>query len=95
MLIYRAWMRNEPSNTDQAPRERSPTPPPPSADSPTPDEEDNREDIYALPTPTPFEGEKCPRIPVVPPAVLEGLDVDLQGTNNTPPAILLSNHMVR
>ena len=28
--ILRAWMKNEPSNTNQVPTERSPTPPPPS-----------------------------------------------------------------
>lgn len=97
--VCRAWMRNEPSNTDQAPRERSMTPPAPppssSADSPVPDTEEEKPDIYSLPAPPPLQGDKCPRIPEMAAVVLEGVDLEHQGVGTTAPAILLSNHMVR
>jgi hypothetical protein len=87
--VCRAWMRNEPSNVNQGPKERTPTPPPSTTGEDSPD-------IYSLPPPTPSTGDRCPRIPPVgPPPVLEGVDLELQISDSTPPAILLSNHMVR
>ena len=103
-------MTNEPSNTDQCPKERVPTPPPPdqpeSQDDPAAATSktstdggvgEKLEDIYALPRPEPvaLEGH-CPRVPPPrPPPVLEGVDLELEISDSTPPAILLSNHMVR
>jgi len=108
--VCRAWMTNEPSNTDQCPKERVPTPPPPdqpeSQDDPAAATSktstdggvgEKLEDIYALPRPEPvaLEGH-CPRVPPPrPPPVLEGVDLELEISDSTPPAILLSNHMVR
>lgn len=130
--VCRAWMRNEPSNVNQGPRARTPTPPPPahrppllreelppplkdetqkqnrySDDDEAEDEEEDDEaaddsmaDVYVLPTPVPLSEDggtgRCPRLPPPePPLVLEGLHMDLEQTDDTPPAILLSNHMVR
>jgi len=91
--VCRAWMKNEPSNTNQVPTERSPTPPPP---SPSQDQDPELQDIYSLPAPEPVEDGKCPRVPPPrPPPVLQGVDLELQVSDSTPPAILLSNHMVR
>ena len=83
-------MRNEPSNTNQCPVERPRTPPPSSPDP-------ESEDVYALPAPEPApDATRCPRVPAArPPPVLEGVDLELEGGDSTPPAILLSNHMVR
>jgi len=93
--VCRAWMRNEPSNTGQAPRERTPTPEPDS-DS---DHESESGDVYKLPAPTPVaasNADQSPRIPPCPP-VQTGteLDLDLDQTDAPPPALLLSNHLVR
>jgi len=94
--VCRAWMRNEPSNTGQAPRQRSPTPQPEDLSDPD-EEEEERDDYYSLPPPDlPHNDAKCPRIPDVPRVELEGVDLEVNSaTNNTPPAVLLSNHMVR
>ena len=83
-------MRNEPSNTNQCPVERPETPPP---SSPTEDSED----VYSLPAPEEApDPTRCPRVPPPrPPPVLEGVDLELEISDSTPPAILLSNHMVR
>jgi len=88
--VARAWMRNEPSNTNQCPVERPETPPP---SSPTEDSED----VYSLPAPEEApDPTRCPRVPPPrPPPVLEGVDLELEISDSTPPAILLSNHMVR
>lgn len=57
-------MRNEPSNTDQAPRARSVTPPPP---TPNPeveeDEEEDYPDVYNLPAPQPNQGNVDKKYP--------------------------------
>jgi len=94
--VCRAWMKNEPSNTDQCPKERVPTPTPSSPD-PAAGPATEPEEIYALPEPVPVENEgHCPRVPPPrPPPVLEGVDLELEISDSTPPAILLSNHMVR
>ncbi|XP_023333684.1 protein lin-37 homolog isoform X2 [Eurytemora carolleeae] len=74
--VCRAWMRNEPSNVNQGPRERTPTPPPPPGSS-----TEESPDVYSLPPPDPPQsttGDRCPRIPPVgPPPVLEGVDIEL------------------
>ena len=95
-------MKNEPSNTDQGPKNRSPTPSPPSPEvtsSNTAETATDEADIYQLPAPLPAApeaGGKCPRIPPTrPPPILQGVDLELQISDSTPPAILLSNHMVR
>ena len=121
-------MRNEPSNVDQGPRPRTPTPPPPTPpiiapisrrrrllsghsrdhndddDGEDNSDEDEEEDddelvsaVYHLPPPSVLsEGGRCPRLPPAePPPALEGLHLDLEQTDDMPPAILLSNHMVR
>jgi hypothetical protein len=63
------------------------------------DGEDSMADVYSLPPPLPLAasgGGRCPRLPPAePPPLLEGLHMDLEQTDDTPPAILLSNHMVR
>jgi hypothetical protein len=64
------------------------------------DRDDSMADVYSLPPPVPLSeeegGRRCPRLPPPePPPVLEGLHMDLEQTDDTPPAILLSNHMVR
>jgi hypothetical protein len=63
------------------------------------DGEDPMADVYSLPPPLPLAasgGGRCPRLPPAePPPLLEGLHMDLEQTDDTPPAILLSNHMVR
>jgi len=91
--VCRAWMRNEPANTGQAPRERTPTPEP-GSDS---DQESEAGDVYKLPPPVSIpEVGPSPRIPP-PPPVQTGteLDLDLDQTDAPPPALLLSNHLVR
>jgi len=94
--VCRAWMRNEPSNTGQAPRQRSPTPQP--TDLSDADEEDEeRDDYYSLPPPDiPHNNTKSPRIPDSARTELQGVDIEVNSaSNNTPSAVLLSNHMVR
>jgi len=107
--VCRAWMRNEPHNTDQAPRERSATPPPPPPSQPpssqgisddtSEQDEEEKPLVFSLPPPAQFEGEKCPRIPELSSLPLEGIDLETEngpgGAPKTAPAILLSNHMVR
>jgi len=91
--VCRAWMRNEPSNTDQCPKARTPTPVPPST---VPEDKDTGNEVYSLPSPEPYVGDHCPRIPAPQPLpALEGVDLELQISDSTPPAVLLSNHMVR
>jgi len=87
--VCRAWMKNEPSNTSQAPRTRTPTPEPQS-------DEGEDEEVYKLPEPAPHPPGPSPRLPP-PPAVATGreLDLDLDQTDAPPPALLLSNHLVR
>ena len=91
--VCRAWMRNEPANTGQAPRERTPTPEP-GSDS---DHDSDAGDVYKLPPPTPVsQDDRSPRLPP-PPSIQAGaeLDLDLDQTDAPPPALLLSNHLVR
>ena len=91
--VCRAWMRNEPANTGLAPRERTPTPEP-GSDS---DHESDAGDVYKLPphAPIPADGPS-PRIPPAPPVQTGAeLDLDLDQTDAPPPALLLSNHLVR
>ena len=91
--VCRAWMRNEPANTSQAPRERTPTPKPDS-DS---EHDSDAGDVYKLPAPIPpADLVHSPRIPP-PPMVHTGteLDLDLDQNDAPPPALLLSNHLVR
>ena len=96
--VCRAWMRNEPSNTSQAPVPRSPSPQMPS------DGEDDmvtaswivdiNKDHYfqvsSLPRPEPWTEERSPRLPP-PPAISTGreLDLDLDQSDAPPPALLL------
>lgn len=50
-------MRNEPSNVNQGPRERTPTPPPPPGSS-----TEESPDVYSLPPPDPPQsttGDRC------------------------------------
>jgi len=86
--VCRAWMRNEPSNTSQAPVPRSPSPQMPS------DGEDDM--VSSLPRPEPWTEERSPRLPP-PPTISTGreLDLDLDQSDAPPPALLLSNHLVR
>ena len=91
--VARAWIRNEPTNLNQAPRPRSPTPDPDS-DSETEDIVDN---VYKLPPPDPLPpGTHTLRIPPTPPVTNNPeLDLDLDQANAPPKELLLSNHLVR
>jgi len=95
--VCRAWMKNEPTNTDQAPRLRTPTPQPEDdEDKMEDDSEEDNKNVYQLPPPTHLlEDGRSPRIPPPPLQLIEGLDMDLDQIDAPPPALLLSNHMVR
>ena len=69
-------------------------PPEPGSDS---DHDSDAGDVYKLPPPTPVsQDDRSPRLPP-PPSVQAGaeLDLDLDQTDAPPPALLLSNHLVR
>ena len=98
--VARAWIRNEPSNLQQAPRDRSPTPDPgPDSDADTEPEQA----VYRLPSPTPAPlaadgGSTSLRVPAAAPrdpSHLQQLDLELEGGEGAPAPVLLSNHLVR
>lgn len=97
--VCRAWMKNEPTNTEQGPRHRTPTPGPDEEDEDLDDSEDEQDksnSVFKLPPPSINAGDgKSPRIPPPPLQLIEGLDMDLDQTDAPPPNLLLSNHMVR
>jgi len=97
--VCRAWMRNEPGNTRQAPRGRSPTPEP--EEGSDGGEEGEGGVVFRLPRPAPPPTTNAsPRLP--PPMQgssaasqeLDTLDLE-QADSGPPPAVLLSNHLDR
>lgn len=97
--VCRAWMRNEPANTNQAPRDRTPTPEP-GSDSEEETDTSGERPVYHLPPPTPLTSSEgpSPRLPPPPPPcqTAASLDLDLDMSDSAPPpALLLSNHLVR
>jgi len=96
--VCRAWMKNEPTNTEQGPRHRTPTPGPDDEDEDLDEseDEDKSNSVFKLPQPDFIVGDgKSPRIPPPPLQLIEGLDMDLDQTDAPDAKLLLSNHMVR
>ena len=88
--VARAWIKNEPLNLNQAPRDRSPTP--------EPGDESSETDVYKLPAPQPLAaGVTSMRIPDTPrPTLTCDLDLELDTEHGQASApVLLSNHLVR
>ena len=89
--VARAWIRNEPSNLNQAPTHREPTPEP---EIECPEEADS---ITRLPPPAPLaENVRTLRVPRLEAGLPSVLDLELdQGEAGPPANVLLSNHLVK
>ena len=91
--VARAWIRNEPSNLNQAPANRDTASPEPEIECP-----DEADSVTRLPPPAPLaEDVRTLRVPPRPETGLSSdLDLELDQGDTGPPAnVLLSNHLVK
>lgn len=98
--ICRAWMANQPRNTNLTPKLRTPTPPPPE-DAPSGVEGADSDldvvrDTYKMPPPLPLpdDSKRKLRVPSPVPQPKDDCGTDQDGKANSTREVLLHNHLI-